>query len=103
MRRALRELVIVGLPTSQVFHLRVLEDPAFQRGEVDIGYLERHGDQLLAEPLPGALAQPIAILAALLADERRGGVTVRPRDPAPGKAGAGSPWLRAAREEGLRS
>src|SRR5207247_1448039 len=31
MRRALRELVIVGIPSSQAFHLRVLADPDFQR------------------------------------------------------------------------
>src|SRR3989441_8655401 len=45
MRRALRELVIVGLPTSQSFHLRVMDDPDFQRGEIDITYLERIGAQ----------------------------------------------------------
>src|SRR5207253_273012 len=38
MRRALRELVIVGLPSSQSFHLRVMADPEFQRGDVDVTY-----------------------------------------------------------------
>src|SRR5213596_2272717 len=36
MRRALCELVIVGLPTSQPFHLWVMDDPEFRRGEIDI-------------------------------------------------------------------
>jgi len=101
MRRALRELVIVGLPTSQVFHLRLLEDPAFQRGEVDIGYLERDGERLLAEPLAAALQRPIAVAAALLAEERRtGGSAPRLRS----LNGAGeSAWVRAARQEALRS
>src|SRR5439155_1526849 len=36
MRRALRELVLVGLPSSQSFHLRVMADPEFQRGDVDV-------------------------------------------------------------------
>src|SRR5947208_3147255 len=30
MQRALRELVIVGLPTSQAFHLRVMDEPRFR-------------------------------------------------------------------------
>src|SRR5881409_1715314 len=47
MRRALRELVIVGIPSSQAFHLRVMDDPEFQRGDLDITYLERAGDRLL--------------------------------------------------------
>src|SRR5438094_147982 len=34
MRRALRELTIVGIPSSQAFHLRVMDDPEFQRGEL---------------------------------------------------------------------
>src|SRR6059036_3301901 len=50
MRRALRELVIVGLPTAQPFHLRVMDDPEFRRGELDITYLERAGARLLAAP-----------------------------------------------------
>src|SRR6185436_8667765 len=50
MRRALRELVIVGLPTAQPFHLRVMDDPEFRRGELDITYLERVGSRVLAAP-----------------------------------------------------
>src|SRR3989449_1065681 len=41
MRRALRELVNVGIPSSQAFHLRVMDDPDFKRGDVDTTYLER--------------------------------------------------------------
>src|SRR5207237_8766144 len=40
-RRALRELVMVGLPTSQTFHLRVMDDAEFLKGDIDITYLER--------------------------------------------------------------
>src|SRR5256885_1781079 len=63
MRRALRELVIVGLPTSQAFHLRMLDDPAFRRGEVDIGYLERESERLLAPPVSEPLLRPLAVTA----------------------------------------
>jgi acetyl-CoA carboxylase biotin carboxylase subunit len=100
MQRALRELVIVGLPTSQAFHLRVLDDPEFRRGELDIAYLERAGARLLADPLSERLVSPVAIVAALLADERRSG-------PGRGTSLGGpqptvSAWGDAGRREGLR-
>jgi len=99
--RALRELVIVGLPTSQAFHLRVLADPDFRSGAIDIGYLDRKGEPLLSAPLSEALVKPVAVVAAMLADERRAG----------GQTGAGSrepsapssPWLDTARREGIGS
>jgi acetyl-CoA carboxylase biotin carboxylase subunit len=100
MRRALRELVIVGIPSSQAFHLRVMDDPAFQRGEFDVTYLERAGAQLLAEPLRPELTRPLAVVAALLAEEQRVAAAARAEAPAP--AGGPSPWLVAARREALR-
>jgi acetyl-CoA carboxylase biotin carboxylase subunit len=102
MQRALGELVIVGLPTSQAFHLRVLADPAFQRGEFDIGYLDHAGPRLLAEPVREPLVRPLAVVAALLADERRAG-------PPPGRASVAaaarppaSIWRETARRDALR-
>jgi len=109
MRRALRELVIVGVPTSQVFHLRVLDDAEFRRGEVDIGYVERATPRLLTEPVSGPLVVPIAVVAALLAEERRTGpapvrVATDGDADAPATPGAAreTTWVRAARQEGLR-
>src|SRR5256886_2072156 len=75
MRRALRELVIVGLPTSQPFHLRVMDDPEFQRGDLDITYLDRAGARLLSAEAPPDLTRPLACAAALPADERGARVT----------------------------
>jgi acetyl-CoA carboxylase biotin carboxylase subunit len=100
MQRALRELVIVGLPTSQAFHLRVLDDPEFRRGELDITYVERAGARLLAEPLSERLVSPVAIVAALLADERRSGPSrgAPPGGPLPPV----SAWGDAGKREGLR-
>jgi acetyl-CoA carboxylase biotin carboxylase subunit len=100
MRRALRELILVGIPTSQVFHLRVMEDPAFQRGDFDTTYLERVGPRLLEEVVRPERRGPLAVVAALLADARR--AAARPPAPAAVVAAAPSPWLVAARREGLR-
>ena len=41
LRRALNEFVIEGIKTTIPFHQRLIEDPAFIRGEFDTGYLER--------------------------------------------------------------
>jgi hypothetical protein len=78
----------------------VLDDPEFRRGELDIAYLERAGARLLAHPLSERLVSPVAIVAALLADERRSG-------PGRGTSLGGpqptvSAWGDAGRREGLR-
>jgi acetyl-CoA carboxylase, biotin carboxylase subunit len=99
MRRALTELLIVGLPTSQPFHLRVMDDPEFLRGEVDITYLERAGARVLSTtPQPG-LERALAVAAALVADQGHdrpppSGLTARP----PQLSG----WLQESRRMGLR-
>ena len=101
MRRALSELVIVGLPTSQPFHLRVMDDPEFQRGEIDITYLERAGTRVLAAaPRPG-VERALAVAAALVADETRSVPAVRPSSR-PAVDHAPSPWVVEGRRLNLR-
>jgi len=100
MRRALRELVIVGLPTSQAFHLRVMDDPDFQRGDLDITYLERVGPRLVSAASTPGLLRAVAVTAAMLAEERRAAGTARPAAPGPDGASA---WTQLARREGLQS
>jgi len=103
MRRALQELVIVGIPSSQAFHLRVMDDPEFQRGDVDIMYLERAGPRLLAGGLRPELAPPLAVVAALLAEERRAAAAVAaPSADAVPELRVGPPaWVLAARRESV--
>src|SRR6059036_2878516 len=99
MRRALSELVIVGLPTSQAFHLRVMEDPEFLKGEIDIRYLERASARVLAAPPRTGLERALAVAAAILADQ------VHDRPP-PSSLTARPPqsnaWTQAARLDALR-
>jgi acetyl-CoA carboxylase biotin carboxylase subunit len=101
MHRALMELTVVGVETSRNFHLRVMEDGEFQRGEIEIQWLERRLSSLIGAPAPEGGMHVAALAAALLADEERnhraGAVTVpgTPVSPA-------SLWQRTARNEGLR-
>ena len=97
MQRALGELVIVGVATNQGLHRRLLADPEFQRGEVDIQFLERREDLLAVRP-DASRTRRIAIVAALAEEERR-----HSSKPAvTGADGTAGEWGRAGRDEGLR-
>jgi len=44
MRRALTEFVITGVPTTIPFHLHVLDNAFFRRGEVYTNFVQRRID-----------------------------------------------------------
>jgi acetyl/propionyl-CoA carboxylase alpha subunit len=98
----LSELVIVGLPTSQPFHLRVMDDAAFLKGEIDITYLERAGARLLAAAPRAGLERALAVAAAVVADEAR--MAGRPDGRTAGETHPVglSPWVVEGRRLGLR-
>ncbi|MCZ6918398.1 MAG: acetyl-CoA carboxylase biotin carboxylase subunit [Gemmatimonadetes bacterium] len=98
MRRALDELVVVGVSTSQPFHSLVLAHEAFEAGRYDTGYVDAHMEALLsADGGPDGLEA--VVVAAALAEHRRRRAAV----PTPvASRGAESDWLRAARRDGLR-
>jgi acetyl/propionyl-CoA carboxylase alpha subunit len=54
MRRAVRECIIVGPPTTLPFHDRILDDARFVRGEVHTGLVA----EWLAEQLENTLGAP---------------------------------------------
>ncbi|MDI3339189.1 MAG: acetyl-CoA carboxylase biotin carboxylase subunit [Sphaerobacter sp.] len=57
LRRALGELTVEGVATTIPFYRAVLDLPAFQRGEVDTRFLERHPELLQGlTPAPPAAA-----------------------------------------------
>ncbi|HEX6941209.1 MAG TPA: acetyl-CoA carboxylase biotin carboxylase subunit [Longimicrobiales bacterium] len=70
MRRALAELRIVGVETSAPFHRRVMEEPDFRAGRLDIRYLEKHPGLLEAGADEESL-RAAALAAALLEEEER--------------------------------
>jgi acetyl-CoA carboxylase biotin carboxylase subunit len=45
-RRALEEFVLEGVPTTIPFHLQLLGNPMFQRGETYTNFLAEHGAEL---------------------------------------------------------
>jgi len=70
MRRALRELQIEGIRTTQPFHLAVMDEPDFQHGRMSIRYIEDHPD-LLNDGAADWQVRAATVAAVLLEDERR--------------------------------
>jgi acetyl-CoA carboxylase biotin carboxylase subunit len=97
MTQALDELVVSGVATNQIFHRRLMSDPAFRKGEIDIQFLERRPD-LLAGVSTTNRVRDLAVAAALAEDEAR----QTRRSVAAADSGASNEWARQARSEGLR-
>ena len=106
MRRALVDLIIMGIETSRDFHVRVMDDEEFRHGAIDIQWLERRLATILDRAAPGESTRVAAIAGALLAERER---LTRSVKPAAGSAGGTAPaggsdsWKQAARVEGLRA
>ena len=115
MHRALLELTIDGVETSRDFHLRVMEHPDFQSGDISIQWLEQHLDELVHAPAPDEARRVAAIAAALIAERDRGARRGAPTTAAGGTSpaapqqattqpvGGDAAWRQAARLEGLRA
>ena len=100
MLRALDELVVVGVGTNQAFLHRLLGDPEFARGEIDIQFLERRADLLTPAVDPVRDAR-IAIAAALAEAERRSGQKPLVASDGGDREGTDE-WGRAGRIDALR-
>ncbi|HLZ48640.1 MAG TPA: hypothetical protein VKR80_08335, partial [Candidatus Limnocylindria bacterium] len=90
-RRAVREMIVAGVPTSLPFHSFVLREPDFVAGRYDTDYVAAHW----SAPRAPELGETAAMAAALAGIARLRG---RPR---PVVAAAG-PWIRSGREDMLR-
>jgi acetyl/propionyl-CoA carboxylase alpha subunit len=100
MRRALQELRVVGVATTQPFHLAVMSEPDFLRGDYTIRYVENHPE--LREQAHEAEWQEAAFAAAVLLEEeaRHGlhgvsGTERRSRSTSRAGARTLSAWQRA--------
>jgi acetyl-CoA carboxylase, biotin carboxylase subunit len=108
MRRALVDLIILGIETSRDFHVRVMDDHEFRRGAIDIQWLERRLTSILERRPNEETIRIAAIAGALLADRDRSARTVpaaqgSPTQTAQSSDGAIESWKQAARIDGLRS
>ncbi len=91
MVRALSEVDIGGIETCVPFHIRVMQEPDFQAGDLSIRYLEEH-PELTSDEVDEDTAAAAAIAAALLEDEMRRRRV--PQAKSDGQEGM-SPWRRA--------
>jgi acetyl-CoA carboxylase biotin carboxylase subunit len=97
MRRALEELVVVGVATNQSFHLGLLADPEFLAGAIDSQFLDRRSD-LVGAAGGSADTVALAVAAALAEEEARGR---RKPGVAVDNGGGGGAWLRTSRREAV--
>jgi acetyl-CoA carboxylase biotin carboxylase subunit len=67
MRRALQEMRVVGVATTQAFHLAVMTEPDFLQGAYTIRYVEEHPE--LRERATEEEWQEAALAAAVLLEE----------------------------------
>jgi acetyl-CoA carboxylase biotin carboxylase subunit len=96
MQQALEELIIAGVATNQAFHRRLMADAEFQKGQIDIQFLERRQDLMGPGKAPANILD-LAVAAALAEDEAR-----QARRPSTSTdSGASSEWARQARLEGV--
>ncbi len=109
MRRALVDLIIQGVETSRDFHIRVMDDDEFRRGEIDIQWLERRLTSILEKRPAAEFIRAAGIAAVLLAERDRAARAVSAPGASPTGSGASvaagvaESWKQAARLEGLRS
>ena len=66
MARALDEYSVLGIRTNLPFHRRVMQEPDFQAGTYDTGYIEAHKATLLAPHVPPAADVDWAVAAAAI-------------------------------------
>jgi acetyl-CoA carboxylase biotin carboxylase subunit len=105
MRRALVDLTILGIDTSRDFHVRVMDDEEFRSGAIDIQWLERRLDSIVARRPAHDTVRVAAIAGALLAERDRSARSVSgasaTQSSSAGRAELDS-WKQAARLEALR-
>ena len=106
MRRALVDLIILGVETSRDFHTRVMDDDEFKRGDIEIQWLERRLASILGRPPANESVRVAAIAASLLAERDREARSVPGAStgaPGSGRVDASADsWKQAARLEALR-
>ena len=100
MKRALSEYSVEGIKTNIAFFLEILEDPDFNKGNFDTGFLDHWLKNRKKAEIPVFERDLSVIAAALFQSESSSSFT-----PASGEAPrqADSPWKLEGRRRGLRT
>jgi acetyl-CoA carboxylase biotin carboxylase subunit len=99
MRRALGEYVVGGIKTTLPFHLWLMDDPDFQAGRLDTGFIERRYHPPAVQP--DQVAQDVALIAAALDHWQSTKQAATPPMSQDGHEGI-SPWKLAGRVDLMR-
>ncbi|MEQ1692293.1 MAG: acetyl-CoA carboxylase biotin carboxylase subunit, partial [Gemmatimonas sp.] len=103
MRRALLELTIDGIETSRAFHLRVMDHPEFQSGDISIQWLEQTMDALTGPTNDRNTLRLAALASALITHEERNSARPAARpESSIGADDARASWAALARREAVR-
>jgi acetyl-CoA carboxylase biotin carboxylase subunit len=102
MKRALLEYRILGVATSIPFHLRVMDNPKFQKGEIHTHFIEEEFEKDKSVDIENKeeIIKAIAVFSALL-DYRERKKSKSVISASQGKSQE-SPWKTAGRKMGLR-
>ena len=94
LRRALNDLLVVGIHTNVPFHLALLQHPDFRSGAFHTGWLE---ESFTMPPLPeDDPREQTALVAAAIAAS-----LVKDNTPANSNGATSSGWMRATREHAI--
>ncbi len=71
-KRVLNEFAVLGVKTNLAFLKRVIEHPAFVKGDIDTGFVEKYGD-FLFEKLPSNISpEQLVLIASLISSNVKG-------------------------------
>ncbi len=105
MKRALNEMKVEGIETNIPFHLKVLEDSSFKKGEIDTTFITRKGiiESLRkeGEKLRIEMARKAAVISAALALSEKGISNYLKVNEEMKEPQAASKWKMTARHEQL--
>jgi len=101
MKRALSEYRISGVATTIPFHLRVMENQKFQKGEIHTHFIDEEFEKKLSEPeYNDELLKAVAVFSALLDHQEKR--KVKPVLSTSAGKSKDNPWKIAGRKMGLR-
>jgi acetyl-CoA carboxylase biotin carboxylase subunit len=102
LQRALHEYFVAGIKTNISLFQRILQDPDFQAGKLDTGYLDRLLAQKKMTVSEHAPEQAIAAIAAGLFAVLDPSLAQNKNGNTGGTAAAVSNWKQKGRSEALR-